>query len=67
MCMLPSGLKTVVHDLLKTCSQPILKLAYKRSVENIVQELRKGLWLNAIELSVVHIYGKGVAVSFEVI
>ena len=56
MCMLPSDLKTLLHNLLKKCSQPTLKLVYKRSVENIVQDLKNGVWLNAIDLSAVHIY-----------
>ncbi|XP_015768710.1 PREDICTED: uncharacterized protein LOC107347327 [Acropora digitifera] len=42
MCMLPSDLKTLLHNLLKKCSQPTLKLVYKRSVENIVQDLKNG-------------------------
>lgn len=42
MCMLPSDLKTFLHNLLKKCSQPTLKLVYKRSVENITQDLRNG-------------------------
>ncbi|XP_015749276.1 PREDICTED: uncharacterized protein LOC107329059 [Acropora digitifera] len=42
MCMLPSDLKTLLQNLLKKCSQPTLKLVYKRSVENIVQDLKNG-------------------------
>lgn len=43
MCVMSSALKKFFLNLMKKCTKPTLKLVYQRSVENMVQDLSKGI------------------------